>query len=196
MSELPATVKIVIAGSFAAGKTTFIKSVSDILTTHTETPVSDGARPGKTETTVAMDHGRLRVPGRESSQPIDLMLFGAPGQERFDFMWRILARGALGYVLLVDASDEASWEDTVAIDATFSVGAGLPRVVGVNRHPPDQDLAEFRDLLGIEPGVPVLSCDPRDRSSARDLLLVLLEGVLRTHGGVASPAAAPVEGGR
>ncbi len=182
--------KIVVTGSFAAGKTTFIRSVSDILTTHTETPVSDDSRPGKVETTVAMDHGRLRVPGGDGAPPIDLMLFGAPGQERFDFMWRILARGALGYVLLVDASDEASWEDAVAIDATFSVGAGLPRVVGVNRHAPGQDLEQLRELLGIEPGVPVVSCDPRSSSSARDLLLVLLEGVLSDRGEVLSPAAA------
>ena len=80
-----------------AGKTTAIRAISDIPPVNTEAANLDKARHGKAETTVGLDYGETLLEGGEK-----LRLYGLPGQERFDFMWRILCRGALGVVLLAD----------------------------------------------------------------------------------------------
>ena len=172
MSATPATsVKIVVAGAYAAGKTTFIRSVADGGVVSTETVPSAGSGT-KATTTAAMDFGRLAI-DEGSGGRTELLLFGMPGQARFEFMWRILVQGALGYVLLVDASKPETWRETVVIDATLAIGARLPRVVAVNRTGPEQDLHQIAETLGIEPEVPIVVCDPRDRSSALGVLLTL-----------------------
>src|ERR1700747_2472007 len=91
-------VKIVVTGPFAAGKTTLIRTISEITVLSTEKDITDGTRSRKSETTVAMDFGRITI-----DRDLVLYLFGTPGQERFDFMWEILGEGMLGYVVLVDA---------------------------------------------------------------------------------------------
>ena len=92
-------VKIVVTGPFAAGKTTLIRTISEITVLSTERGITDDTKARKAETTVAMDFGRITI-----DRDLVLYLFGTPGQERFDFMWEILGEGMLGYVLLVDAS--------------------------------------------------------------------------------------------
>ena len=102
----PITVKIVVAGGFAVGKTTFIGSISDIEPLSTEAAMTEhcvgvddagGVSDRKTTTTVAMDFGRIALPG-----DLWLYLFGTPGQDRFHFMWDDLVKGAIGAVVLVD----------------------------------------------------------------------------------------------
>src|SRR5690242_18523797 len=86
----PTPVKIVIAGGFGAGKTTFVGSISEIHPLCTEaamtqlsTGIDDtGPRVGKTTTTVALDFGRTAL-----GDDLMLYLFGTPGQDRFFFMW-------------------------------------------------------------------------------------------------------------
>ena len=92
------SVKVVVTGPFNAGKTTFIKAVSEITVLSTERQVSDASGEGKGETTVAMDFGRITI-----SDDVVLYLFGTPGQQRFSFMWETLSEGMLGFVVLVDA---------------------------------------------------------------------------------------------
>ncbi len=99
------SVKVVVTGPFNAGKTTFIKAVSEITVLSTERQVSDASQEGVGETTVAMDFGRITV-----SDDVVLYLFGTPGQERFSFMWETLSEGMLGFVLLVDADEPESVE--------------------------------------------------------------------------------------
>src|SRR5579884_3777636 len=96
-------VKIVVTGPFAAGKTTLIRTISEITVLSTEQGVTDSTRSRKSETTVAMDFGRITI-----DRDLVLYLFGTPGQERFDFMWEILGEGMLGYILLLDASRQDS----------------------------------------------------------------------------------------
>jgi hypothetical protein len=178
--------KILVAGAFAAGKTTFVRTVADHDVISTETVTSEDA-DRKPATTAAMDFGRFAVAdGPDGS--VELLLFGIPGQARFDFMWRILGHGALGCVLLVDAGDPTTWPEAAAIDAVLAAGGGLPRVVAVNRAAPGQDLTAIREALGIGASVPVVECDPRQRSASVQVLILLFMEIIRHRQAVRSDA--------
>ena len=90
------TVKMVVTGPFAAGKTEFIRTISEIDVVSTERKISSDAERIKDATTVAMDFGRITV-----YEELVLYLFGTPGQKRFDFMWEILSEGMLGFIVIV-----------------------------------------------------------------------------------------------
>src|SRR3954453_23092506 len=143
-------VKIVVTGPFAAGKTTLIRTISEITVLSTEKDITDETRSRKNETTVAMDFGRITI-----DLDLVLYLFGTPGQERFDFMWEILGEGMLGYVLLVDATRPDSLDEAVGIARAFRKRANVPFVVGLNRADIiDESLErEVRDVLELEPTV-------------------------------------------
>jgi small GTP-binding protein len=168
-------VKIVVTGPFAAGKTTLIRTISEITVLSTERSVSDETRSRKTDTTVAMDFGRITI-----DRDLVLYLFGTPGQDRFDFMWEILGEGMLGYVLLVDASREESLAESASILRAFRSMARVPFVVGINRCARlDQDEeTTVREHLEIGNDVAVVPCDVTDRESVKSVLLALLYSVV------------------
>jgi hypothetical protein len=114
-------VKVVVTGPFAAGKTTLIRTISEITVLSTERGVTDSTRKRKAETTVAMDFGRITI-----DRDLVLYLFGTPGQDRFDFMWEILGEGMIGYLLLVDASREDSVQEAAGILDAFRTMARVP----------------------------------------------------------------------
>src|ERR1044072_5978781 len=120
-------VKVVITGPFAAGKTTLIRTISEITVLSTEKGITDETRSRKNDTTVAMDFGRITI-----DRDLVLYLFGTPGQDRFDFMWEILGEGMLGYVLLVDATRPDSLDEAVGILEAFRKMAHVPFVVGLH----------------------------------------------------------------
>jgi small GTP-binding protein len=168
-------VKIVVTGPFAAGKTTLIRTISEITVLSTEKGITDETRSRKTDTTVAMDFGRITI-----DRDLVLYLFGTPGQDRFDFMWEILGEGMLGYVLLVDAERPDSLDEAVSIMQAFRKMANVPFVVGFNRSDgiDEDEERRIRDALDLEPHVPVVPCDATDRESVKAVLLALLYAVV------------------
>ena len=168
-------VKIVVTGPFSAGKTTLIRTISEITVLSTEKDITDSTRSRKAETTVAMDFGRITI-----DRELVLYLFGTPGQDRFDFMWEILGEGMLGYILLIDADREDSLQDAVGILAAFRKMARVPFVVALNRaaglDPAEED--RVRDVLELDEDVPVVPCDATDRESVKAVLLALLYSVV------------------
>jgi small GTP-binding protein len=168
-------VKIVVTGPFSAGKTTLIRTISEITVLSTEKDITDHTKSRKAETTVAMDFGRITI-----DRDLVLYLFGTPGQDRFDFMWEILGEGMLGYILLVDAERPDSLEESVGILAAFRKMARVPFVVALNRAPglDPTDEGKVRAALDLGDEIPVVPCDATDRESVKAVLLALLYSVV------------------
>jgi uncharacterized protein len=171
------SVKVVVTGPFNAGKTTFIKAVSEITVLSTERQITESAGEGEGETTVAMDFGRITV-----SDDVVLYLFGTPGQSRFSFMWETLSEGMLGFVLLLDADAPQTYDDAREMIRFFTEMSDVPFVVAANKVDPDDEeaLRRVRKDLALSDSTPLLPVDARDKDSVKAALLGLLYEILKS----------------
>lgn len=167
--------KIVITGSYAAGKTQFIQSVSEIDVVETEAAVSlEDELALKDHTTVALDFGIITI-----NPEMALYLFGTPGQQRFDFMWDILASGCIGYVVMVDSTRPAHLKEAIHLIQHFNNLTDVPFVVAANKQDDPTSLPTdyIHHRLGLPEHIPVLPCVATDRESVKQVLLTLLDQI-------------------
>lgn len=179
----PRAFKILIAGGFGAGKTTLVKSVSEIDPLTTEETLTNasvdtddlGGVERKRTTTVALDFGRITL----AQQNIILYLFGTPGQQRFWFMWDELSNGALGAVVLADTRRLEDCFPAVEFferrNITFLVAVN--EFDGAHRYEPE----EVQQALDIKLSVPIILCDARDTRSSKNVLVQLIRHLLAEH---------------
>lgn len=166
--------KILISGTTGAGKSTAIRAVSEIKPVDTDVRNTD---PGlaKALTTAGLDYGELTLDNGSR-----LCLYGTPGQGRFNFMWRILSRGALGVILLVDNRRPDPLADLdVYLNAFLLPLEHMPCVVAVGHMDtqtqthPDLEIyiqhLQERDVL-----CPVVAADVRDAAQVAGLIELLL----------------------
>ena len=168
-------IKIVITGAYSAGKTSFIRTISEIDPLTTEYEVTDpDERLLKKETTVALDFGTIAI-----SDAVTLYLFGTPGQERFDFMWETLSEGCIGYVVMVDSCRPAHLNETVRLMARFAEITDVPFVVAANKQddPAALPLSYIRRRLQMPFEIPIIPCVANDRESVKTVLLSLLSRI-------------------
>lgn len=185
-TRTPHALKILVAGGFGAGKTTLVGSCSEILPLQTEEMLTDASArtddisgvESKATTTVVMDFGRISI-----NDDVVLYLFGTPGQDRFWFLWDELALGALGAVVIADTRRLADCFPSV----DYFERRGTPFLIAVNCFNGEQrhTTTKVREALDLDPGVPVVLCDARDRQSSKMVFLKLVEHVMaRTRRGV------------
>ena len=178
----PVTTKLLIAGGFGVGKTTLVGTISEVRPLRTEEDLSaasiriddTSAVKDKRTTTVAMDFGRITFPSG-----VVLYLFGTPGQERFWFMWDELAFGAIGAVVLADTRRLADCFSSI----DYFERRNTPFIIAANHFEgsPAYDHEAIREALDLEPDVPVLICDARQRESVKEVLITSVTHALTRH---------------
>jgi len=167
--------KILVAGHFGAGKTTFIKTISQIKTLETEKKTTLAEEKAKkATTTVAMDYGEFEIDGKK------IHIFGIPGQERFSFMWPILAKNTVGFVYLLDSTDDSRWYEVFKQISMFrKISPNAPFIFAANKQdlPDAMDVEEIRKKLKLPAQFEIVPVVAFDKEQVHNVLRKLLEKI-------------------
>jgi small GTP-binding protein len=168
--------KVLVAGHFGAGKTTFVKTISQIKTVETERKTTlREERMKKDSTTVAMDFGEYQIKNGPK-----IHIFGIPGQERFSFMWPILARNTIGFLYLLDSTDDSRWYEVFKQIALFrKISPNAPFLFVANKQdlPNAMSLEEIKAKLKLPDKIEIVPCVATQKDSVEWVLNKLLEKV-------------------
>ena len=164
--------KIVVSGPMGAGKTTFISTIAQksLVAAETGPPDDDDA-----DSSVGMDFATYAIP--DPAGDIELRLYGMPGEERFRFMWELLAEGADGLVMVVDGRDPETWQEALSQIAVVRAVAAAPGIIAVNHQHDEATLATAAECFA-ESGLRVVACDAADEAGVADALLHVLAAAL------------------
>ena len=167
--------RLVVTGPVGVGKSTFIRTISEIEVVDTDRRATDETQMLKKKTTVAFDFGRLQF-----SPDMALHLYGTPGQSRFDFMWDILIRKAHAYILLIAAHRPSEFRYARRILTFMKQRSQVPMLIGLTHVdcPEAWDAANIGIALGYpNPSTcpPIISVNPNQAISVAQTILHLLE---------------------
>ncbi|WP_315788329.1 GTP-binding protein [Fischerella sp. JS2] len=175
------TIRIVVTGSVGAGKTSLIRTISEIEVVDTDKRTTDEAAQIKANTTVALDFGRLTFAPNQA-----MHLYGTPGQLRFDFMWDILINKAHAYILLVNAHRPQDFRHGRRILNFMKQRVQIPMLIGLT-HTDYADAWEMEDvaialgLLHEASRPPLIAVNPTEQASVFQALIVLVEQLETTN---------------
>ena len=172
--------RLVVTGTVGAGKSTFIRSVSEIAVVDTDRITTDESAAIKKKTTVAMDFGRLQF-----APDMAMHLYGTPGQSRFDFMWDILIRKAHAYILLVDAHRPSDFRSARLMLAFMKQRVKIPMLIGLTHM--DCEGAWSQENVALALGFvdeksrpPLVTLNANQKESVINALIVLIEHYIET----------------
>jgi signal recognition particle receptor subunit beta len=169
------TLRLVVAGSVGAGKSTFVRTISEIEVVDTDRTATDHTSLFKSETTVALDFGRLVL-----SPDMDLHIYGTPGQARFDFMWDLLIQNAHCYILLVAANRPNDFNCAREIIAFINKRVKIPMIIGLTHMDcpgaliPEEIVMNLGYDIHDKNRPPIVNVNPQDRTSVLEALIVLM----------------------
>ena len=167
--------KVVVTGPFNSGKTELIRTVSEIPIVTTDKKITDAKAMLKGETTVVMDFGRITV-----DMDTIVYLFGTPGQERFDFMWDILSKNMLGFIVMIDSSNEGDIDEAEKIISYFKEKSDVPYILVANKQdePDAASPDEIREALGLPEEEKILPCTASNPYSASQVIREIVEMII------------------
>lgn len=167
--------RIVVAGTVGAGKTTFVRTVSEIDVVDTERKPTDLTADVKDSTTVGMDFGKVTL-----NPEMVLHIYGTPGQIRFDFMWELLISKAHAYILLVAAHRPEEFATVRQMLWFLQNQVQIPLILGVTHTDCEaawsvQDVGYAMGLAEGEQLLPIVAVNANVRKSVINALIVLVE---------------------
>jgi uncharacterized protein len=169
------TMRLVVAGTVGAGKTTFVRTLSEIEVVNTDRPATDETALLKPETTVALDYGRLIL-----GPDMDLHIYGTPGQARFDFMWELLIQNANAYILLVAGHRPNDFHSAREIISFIDQRVQIPMIIGLTHMDcagalePEDMMMALGYKMNDKNRPPYVAVNPKERLSVSEALVALM----------------------
>lgn len=172
--------RLVVTGPVGAGKSTYIRTISEIEPVDTDRIATDETKTLKQKTTVAFDFGRLQF-----NPQMALHMYGTPGQSRFDFMWDILIRKAHAYVLLVPANRPSEFINARRILNFMNQRTNIPMIIGMTHVDlpgawPEENLALALGFKDGQPTPPIVKINATKAGSVAQSIIVIIKEMMQS----------------